>query len=360
MRQGGGTPVTSIDAKQRATPRSRLPSGRGRAGRLGLYLIAALPHAHAALPGVGPASAQDRSLAEQQVPVATVGGEPIHASEVDRLLAKASRQQKVNPAVLPILKAQALSEIVDRRLVLAYARQKQSGASPAEVEAALAELKSKLKLRGRSLEDFLRAESITPSDLRRQITWSLTWEKYLAKYVTDTRVESHFKKHRRQFDGTLVSVSHILLRPEPHDAPGALACLVKRARAIRREITSGELSFAEAARKYSTAPSAGDGGRLGPIARRGAMVESFSRAAFALQVGQVSEPVTTRFGVHLIRCEEIKPGDKPPTDVRPQVEKALGRELLDRLARYQRQYTPVKFTGKGPYFKPGTRELVLP
>ena len=88
--------------------------------------------------------------------------------------------------------------------------------------------------------------------------------------------------------------------------------------------------------------------------------ESFSQAAFALEVGQVSRPVTTRFGVHLIRCDQIKPGNKKWTQVRQELEKALARKLLDRLARNQQPYTPVQFTGRAPYFKPGTRELVLP
>ena len=107
-------------------------------------------------------------------------------------------------------------------------------------------------------------------------------------------------------------------------------------------------------------PSAQDGGRLGLIARRGAMVEAFSRAAFALEVGQLSEPVPTRFGVHLIRCDEIKPGSKTMAEVRKELEEALAHELIDKLAQLERRHTPVKFTGKGPYFKPGTRELVLP
>lgn len=139
-----------------------------------------------------------------------------------------------------------------------------------------------------------------------------------------------------------------------------MADLLGRAQVIRLEITSRKLSFAEAARKYSAAPSAKDGGRLGFITREGPMVEAFSQAAFALEVGQVSEPVTTQFGVHLIRCDAVKPGSRSWTEVREPLEKALARELLDRLARNQEHYTPVEFTGKVPYLKPGTRELVLP
>jgi parvulin-like peptidyl-prolyl isomerase len=90
------------------------------------------------------------------------------------------------------------------------------------------------------------------------------------------------------------------------------------------------------------------------------MDEAFSRAAFTLDVGEISDPVVTPFGVHLIRCDAIRPGTKQLADVRKELEDALARELLDRIARLEDRHTPVRFTGKSPHFKPGTRELIVP
>jgi parvulin-like peptidyl-prolyl isomerase len=187
----------------------------------------------------------------------------------------------------------------------------------------------------------------------------LAWGKYRARYVTEERLASYFDEHRRQFDGTELSVSHILLRP---DASGARPTeeLVERARRMREKIVSGKLSFEEAAQRHSAGPSGKQGGKLGFIGRRGPMVESFSRAAFALEAGELSEPVTTRFGVHLIRCDDIKPGTKPLAEVSEQVEDAVARELLEKLVQFEKRHTRVELTGKWPYFKPGTRELVVP
>jgi parvulin-like peptidyl-prolyl isomerase len=292
--------------------------------------------------------------------VATVGGEPVFAQDVERLLRKATRGQEPSEASLPVFQAQVLAEIVDRRLVLAYARRTQSGPSESEVDAAVDELRARTKAQGGSLEAYLAEHSLTMAELRRRVTWNLVWERYRARYVTEERLASHFRAHRRQFDGTQLSVSHILLRPDADADPRATGALVGEAEAIRRQILSGEISFAEAARTHSDGPSAAEGGRLGFIGRRGPMVESFSRAAFDLEVGQVSEPVTTPFGVHLIRCDEVRPGNQQLDDVREQVEAALARELLEKLARLERRHTPVEFTGKWPYFQPGTRELVMP
>ncbi len=132
---------------------------------------------------------------------------------------------------------------------------------------------------------------------------------------------------------------------------------MKQAERIREEIVAGKLTFADAARKYSAGPSRKDGGRLGSIGRHGPMDESFSRAAFALDAGQMSQPVRTSFGVHLIRCDEVKPGGKQLADVRKELEDALSQELLEKLAKVQREYTPVEYTGVLPHFKPGTHEL---
>jgi parvulin-like peptidyl-prolyl isomerase len=60
------------------------------------------------------------------------------------------------------------------------------------------------------------------------------------------------------------------------------------------------VSFEDLARKFSRCPSSARGGDLGEFGR-GRMVQAFEEAAFALDVGQVSPPVRTRFGYHLIQ-----------------------------------------------------------
>ena len=68
---------------------------------------------------------------------------------------------------------------------------------------------------------------------------------------------------------------------------------------ILRKIKEGE-DFGELAQKFSSCPSKARGGDLGTFGR-GRMVEAFEEAAFDLEVGEVSDPVRTRFGYHLIQ-----------------------------------------------------------
>ncbi|MGA2062275.1 MAG: peptidylprolyl isomerase [Thermoguttaceae bacterium] len=307
----------------------------------------------------GETLAQKQSAVVQEV-AATVDDEPIYAAEVTRLLNRVVRGHEVNPAVSPLMKAQILEEIVDRRLVLAYARRTGCAPKTEDIDLELGKLKSKLASRQQSWADYLKSQSITEIELKRQIAWNMVWEKYQAQYITESRLESYFQSHRRDFDGSKVSVSHILLQPPKNAKPEDFDGLFSQAAAIREEIASGKITFAEAARKYSAGPSAKDGGQLGFIPRHGVMDEAFSRAAFELEIGRVSEPVRTPFGVHLLRCDEIKAGEKQLKDVHKEIEEALARELLEKLARTERGFTSVEYTGKSPYLKPGTRELVMP
>ena len=70
----------------------------------------------------------------------------------------------------------------------------------------------------------------------------------------------------------------------------------------------------------------------------------------------MSEPVRTRFGVHLIRCDDVRPGRQALDEVRKEVEEALARELLEKLAVIERKRVAVEYSGKLPYLKPQWRD----
>jgi len=88
-----------------------------------------------------------------------------------------------------------------------------------------------------------------------------------------------------------VRASHILVKTRPE--------AVK----IRKEIVNGNISFEDAARQYSLCPSGQRGGDLGFFNRK-QMVSQFSDTAFDLKVGQISDPVGTQFGWHIIKTTD--------------------------------------------------------
>jgi len=78
-----------------------------------------------------------------------------------------------------------------------------------------------------------------------------------------------------------------------------------RAAGLKARIASGEISFADAAKEFSTCPSAARGGDLGTF-KRGAMVPEFDEAVFLLDkpLGDVIGPLKTQFGWHLVQVAE--------------------------------------------------------
>lgn len=102
------------------------------------------------------------------------------------------------------------------------------------------------------------------------------------------------------------TASHILVDDE------------QKANDIYDEIDEG-LDFKEAAKKYSKDPSAASGGSLGTFPK-GVMVKEFQDGLDSLEVGEISKPVKSQFGYHLIKLEDVNNAeDKPFEEVRDQV-----------------------------------------
>ena len=116
-------------------------------------------------------------------------------------------------------------------------------------------------------------------------------------------------------------VSHILVAVSPQADPAALKAAQEKINQAKQRIQNGE-DFEVVARELSDdAMSAKNGGDLGLITR-GAMEKNFDEAAFALSEGEVSAPVKTSFGFHLIKVTELEPArTKPFADVKAEVKK---------------------------------------
>ena len=123
------------------------------------------------------------------------------------------------------------------------------------------------------------------------------------RMVTDEEVRRYFDAHKDEFrrpSRALMSYIAVTKTPTPVDS----IALLGRVRSLRDSIVRGAADFAEVARTESSDTASGSqGGSLGTFAK-GTMDPVFERAALALPIGQVSEPVFTQFGIHLIKVEK--------------------------------------------------------
>jgi len=109
--------------------------------------------------------------------------------------------------------------------------------------------------------------------------------------VTDEEIKNFYEKNKAVYKTEeMAKASHILVDSEA------------KANEALEDITDG-LSFEEAAEKYSSCPSKQSGGDLGQFGR-GQMVKEFEDAVFSMEVGEISEPVKTQFGYHIIKLTD--------------------------------------------------------
>lgn len=118
---------------------------------------------------------------------------------------------------------------------------------------------------------------------------------------------------------------HILLRPSPQ-LPQEAA--VRRVAGFKREVASGAKSFEQLARDNSEDGSAAQGGDLG-WSSPGGLVPEFEEAMNALALGGISEPVVSRFGVHLIQVIERREITLEPKQIREQARNILREQKFE-------------------------------
>jgi len=292
-----------------------------------------------------PAIAARAVAADGKDVAAKVNGEAVFAAEAVQEFRAAYGDRKFSDAERQQLMKAALDQVIDRRLVMAYLAKNGQAASKEDVSLALAQFEKDLKAQNLTLAQHCEKVGLTPEEIRRSLAWQLSWKRYCEKYLTPANLEKYFDKGRRDFDGTQLRVAQILFKL-PADANDAAVSAAKdRAAKLRQEITSGKISFADAAKQNSEAPSKDAGGDNGWIERHRPMPEDFSRAAFALKKGEIAEPLVSPFGVHLITVLDEKPGTRTWRDAEPELRPAVTLYLFRWIADKERATAKIEHLG---------------
>lgn len=272
--------------------------------------------------------------------VATVNGEPITAAQHRMILgARLAQLQQGGVTVTEDMKRQieksALEMAINNKLMAEEARRRGVGISEERLDQEMnailkalgseAELDTRLALAGLTREEF--REQI--KEARDVSSLMATMKKEIQ--VGADQVEAYFESHKDQFlVPEQVHTSHILVRVGPDATDEEKQNALEKAELLSQRAKAGE-DFAELARQSSDGPSAPRGGDLG-LVTRDSLVPSFAEAAFKLGQGEISAPVLTRYGYHVIKVHERVP-ERPHAleNVESQVRDTLQRkQLLER------------------------------
>ena len=168
----------------------------------------------------------------------------------------------------------------------------------------------------------------TPEQVRIEYV-TLSMDAFVPNVTLDeASVKKFYEANQRQFGtGETRQASHILIAVDKSAGEDAKKKARAEAERIYDEVKKNPAAFAELARKYSQDPgSAVKGGELGTFGR-GSMVKAFDDAVFTMKPGEISPPVETEYGYHIIRVTAVNPAQmKSFEEVRPSIEKELRKQ----------------------------------
>ena len=149
---------------------------------------------------------------------------------------------------------------------------------------------------------------------------------------TEMEIEDFYRLHQEDYkEPEKVRARHILFRIPPKAKTSEIQAIQKRADMVLDLARKGE-DFAVLAKKYSEDSTAAAGGDLGYFTREH-MVKPFSDSAFSLEKGEISDLVRTRFGLHIIKVEDIKEESiKPLAEVKEKVIQGVKQEQAAEIA----------------------------
>jgi peptidyl-prolyl cis-trans isomerase SurA len=252
--------------------------------------------------------------------VATVEDRAIFRSEVDneiRNFMLQTQRTSLTADEEKMLRQEALNSLVATALLSAQAERENLKVEDKEVEDALDRWieQKKTEIGGDDAFDRqLAAEGLTMEALRDRyrenirtllIIEKIKYQKIMPEIqVSEAEVRAYYQAHLSEIPQKepSVSIAQILVVPKPSEA--VLAKALEKITMIEGKLAAGE-DFAATAKAYSDCPSAKFGGNLGTLNLDELGNPPFAEAARKVPVGQVSEPVLTEFGYHLIKIEKV-------------------------------------------------------
>ncbi len=262
--------------------------------------------------------------------VAQAGGEDILEAHV-RLAALLAGHSSLTPR----LRQELLRRLVENRLVARHLHAAGYQVGRAELAQAYRDERARLLAGGIDLRAELKKLGLDESDVRRELETGKLWTQYKVRNITDKLIRQRFLEHRARYDGTRLRASQIFLKIPPGD-DAAWSKARDTLTDIRALVLAGTLRFEKAAQKYSQAPSAASGGDVGFFPYSGVMPRELTVVAFRLKPGEISEPIRSRFGAHLILVTDRDDGDLSVEDARPVLLRDLEREAWNQIVSTER------------------------
>ena len=234
--------------------------------------------------------------------VLTIGAEKITRAQFDEILTALAENGR--KATTPAAKRQLAEQLGELMALAQEARKRKLDQSPAVQEMVV-----------------LQGDTVLANALQHEVSNELK--------IDDASLHAYYDAHKSEFE--IAKADHILIRfkgskvpLKPNEKDLTEEEALAKAQDIRKQLLAGGDFAAIAKAESDDAASGAAGGSLGPAGPRGRFVKEFDQAVFTLPVGQISEPVKSPFGYHIIRVDERTA--KTFEEARPDIEKKIKPE----------------------------------
>jgi len=284
---------------------------------------------------VGPAWSADKASSSGKE-AATVNGKPIFKSQYEHELSvfqkrAAEKGRPLSDADLTTVKKQILENLIEAEMLYQQSQKEGVKIDDRAINEQIETIKKRFPDEA-TYKKALEGMEISEKEIRSQIQRGLAINQLLdtnvRQKITVTAEESNkfYNNNPNLFkQPEQVKASHILIKVAPDAQEAKKKQARKKIETIQKKVRQGE-DFGSLAKANSEGPTAQRSGDLGYFSR-GQMVKPFEDAAFALNIGEVSEIVETQFGYHLIKVTDKKPARTIPyKEVQPMLDKHLKNE----------------------------------
>ena len=253
--------------------------------------------------------------------VATVNGKDITRTQLQDIFNAAVQSSGMNVADLSSAQqlggyTQLLNDLIDRQLLLDAASKEEITSE--DVEAEIKKFKSQFPDEA-IFDTQMKQAGMTPEKLQSDVREELKIRRWMESQVktsdvTDADAKSFYESNLKEFEQPeTVKASHILFMVDADAAPEVVKEKQEAAQKAAARAKGGE-DFATLAKELSEEPGAKEsGGDLG-FFPKDRMVPEFANAAFAANLNDISEPVKTQFGWHVIKVTDKKAAGTVPFD----------------------------------------------
>jgi peptidyl-prolyl cis-trans isomerase SurA len=267
--------------------------------------------------------------------VAVVNDEIITLSELDAAT-KPYMEPNADAQKQDATYKNVLEQLISEKLLSQQINEAKITADDEEVERAIKDILRQNNITEDELRQAVEARGMAMNQYREDLKQQLIRLKIIdlkvrsRVQISDAEVKAEFDRlNANEPREELVSLRHIFFRWGESPDPAERARVLKAARDARDRVTKGE-DFAEVAKAVSQGPTAASGGDLGEVSKKGLLPE-LSQVVERAGVGEISEPIETKNGVHVVRVDARRLKDATPfAEARNPIYQRLYTQEVDR------------------------------